>query len=378
VDAEIMLVENENDNLSFSVKLKRKIKKALRYRLDKMVVEICMFLAKRVTKEVNDRKYAEIIRLRQERFIAFSSEHINEKDYGLSTTGFPLSFPDKFDFFVIGGDQVWNPFFGCTCVPGSVYFLPFLRDNQRAFMFSTSFGVSKEAFFAKAAETPGLLDAYRNSLSRMSFISCREEAGVEITGELAGRGDVLIDPTMTLTRDEWLHIAKEPRFLNSRLKDRDGFILLYFLGDLPGLLKKKITRFCKDKNLALIAVNDPTDEEAYIADPAEFVYLTAKARTVYTDSFHGVVFSLLFETAFFVLERLGFRIDMMSRMNTLLRKFDLEKRLIRNIKDFHHEDADFSMDFSKQRVILSEEREKAILFLKTAFKKMETPSAGYR
>jgi hypothetical protein len=33
-------------------------------------------------------------------------------------------------------------------------------------MFSTSFGVSKEAFFAKTAETPGLAEAYRGALKK--------------------------------------------------------------------------------------------------------------------------------------------------------------------------------------------------------------------
>jgi hypothetical protein len=378
VKAEIILIENENANLPFFVKLRRKIKKALRYRFDKILVGVCPFLLKYVARKIQKHKYAEINRLRKQRFIAFSSEHIIEKGYGLSTTHFPPSFPDKFDFFVIGGDQVWNPFFECADVPGSVYFLPFLKDSQRAFMFSTSFGISKEAFFAKAEEIPGLLDAYRASLSKMAFISCREEAGVEIIRELAGRGEVLVDPTMTLTREEWLSIAKEPAFLNHRLKGRNGFILLYFLGNLPRLLKEKIIRFCKDKNFELIAVNDPTDREAYITDPAEFVYLIAKARTIYTDSFHGAVFSLLLETVFFVFERSGDHLNMMSRMDTLLRKFDLEKRLIRDVEGFHPEDANFSMDFSKPRAILSEERKKAILFLKTAFNKMEYPNADYR
>jgi hypothetical protein len=98
VDAEIMIVEDEIANLPFPAKLKRKIKKALRYRLDKMLVKTCLFLVKRVGKELDNRKHAEIYRLREERFRDFSAEHITEKSYGLSTTHFPPSFPDKFDF----------------------------------------------------------------------------------------------------------------------------------------------------------------------------------------------------------------------------------------------------------------------------------------
>jgi hypothetical protein len=374
VDAEIILVKDEKLNLSFSVKLKREIKRALRYCFDKTLVKMDLFFVKRIIKKIQKRIYAKTTRLRENRFIVFSKNHIAEKDYDLSAMYSPPSFPAKFDFFVVGGDQVWNPFFRYTYIPESVYFLPFVGNDQSAFMFSTSFGISKDAFFTKVTETPGLLDSYRNALSRMAFISCREEAGVEITRNLVGRGEVLIDPTMVLTQEEWFSIAKEPDFLNSRLKNRDGYVLLYFLGNLPRLLKKRIKKLCEDKNLALITLNDLTDKKAYITDPAEFVYLIAKARTVYTDSFHGVVFSILLETVFFVFERSGYKVNMLSRIDTLLRKFALEKRLIQDIKGFYPEDENLSMDYLKSREILLKEREKAIHYLKMAFNKAEKPS----
>jgi hypothetical protein len=105
--------------------------------------------------------------------------------------------------------------------------------------------------------------------------------------------------------------------------------------------------------LELIAVNDPSDREAYLTDLAEFLYLMAHARAAFTDSFHGAVFAIMLETAFFVFERLGYSVNMMSRMDTLLRKFDLEKRLIRDVANFYPDDENLGMDFSKSRLILS-------------------------
>jgi hypothetical protein len=372
VDAEIMLVK-KSKTLSFFAKLKRK--KALSYRFDKMIVKICHFFTMYLAKKY---KYSKLIQLRRDRFVAFSAEHIVEKNYGVSDTSFPPSFPAEFDFFAVGGDQVWNPFFDNTNTPDSIYFLPFTRNGKRAFMFSTSFGVSKNAFFAKMAEIPGLLEAYRDALSRMSYIACREDAGAEITNSLVGRGQVLIDPTMALTRQEWLEIAREPEFLKPRVDAKRGYALTYFLGDFSPSLKKKIKKACTNDNLVLIALNDFADASVYTADPAEFVYLVANAQAIYTDSFHGAAFSILFEIPFYVFERIGHEVDMLSRMDTLLRKFALEDRLVKNVSGFYPEGGTLVMDFSKTRKILSEEREKAIRFLKMAFSAMESASVEPR
>jgi hypothetical protein len=370
VDAEIILVKNADDTVPFSANLKRKVKKALSCRIDEMIVKTCRFFATYLVKKY---KY-KLIRLRRDRFIAFSAKHIVEKDHEVSKTHFPPSFSAEFDFFVVGGDQVWNPFFDYTKIPGTIYFLPFIKGGKRAFMFSTSFGVSKDAFFARTAEVPGLLEAYREALSRMSYISCREDAGAEITNALVGKGQVLVDPTMTLTPEEWFEIAKEPEFLKPRIDTKRGYVLTYFLGEFPRSLKRKIKKTCVNENLALVALNDLFDAPAYISDPAEFVYLVANAQAVYTDSFHGAAFSILFETPFFVFERLGHEIDMLSRMDTLLRKFVLEDRRVKNAADFCPGERDFSTDFSEARKILSAEREKAIQFLKMAFDEMESTS----
>ena len=364
VDAEIIRVKNDDENLPFLIRLKRKIKNAFKLRFNHMLIKTFNLFVKGIKKRV--------IRTQYQRFVDFSMAHIVEKDYGLSKYYFPPSFSSHFDFFVVGSDQVWNPLFGNTNVPGTVFFLPFVRNEKRAFMFSTSFGVSKDDFFAQAIKIPGLADAYRNALSRMSHISCREDAGVEITNSLVGKGQILVDPTMILTQEEWLSMAKEPTFLPSRVKGRNGYAVLLFWGVLPRFLKKRIKKFCEDRNLEPISLNNLFDESAYVIDPAEFVYLLANADAIYTDSFHGTVFSILFEVPFFTFDPFGYGFNVNSRLDTLLRIFNFKERFIKNAKEFCPEGKDFRMDFSEVREILSREREKAIHFLKTAISEKMT------
>ncbi|MFR2767096.1 MAG: polysaccharide pyruvyl transferase family protein [Thomasclavelia sp.] len=63
----------------------------------------------------------------------------------------------------------------------------------------------------------------------------------------------------------------------------------------------------------------------YTSGPSEFLYLIHHAKLVCTDSFHACVFSILFDTQFYVFERENEIISMNSRIDTLLRKFDLEE-----------------------------------------------------
>jgi hypothetical protein len=94
-------------------------------------------------------------------------------------------------------------------------------DYDRTFSYAASFGID--------AIPPQHLDAVRNGLNHIKYISVREEAGKRIVQELTGRTDVqvLVDPTMLLTADEWDIIAEKPR---GDIPER--YILTYFLGNV--------------------------------------------------------------------------------------------------------------------------------------------------
>ncbi|NLV95059.1 MAG: polysaccharide pyruvyl transferase family protein, partial [Candidatus Riflebacteria bacterium] len=86
---------------------------------------------------------------------------------------------------------------------------------------------------------------------------------------------------------------------------------------------------------------------------------------VLTDSFHGTVFSILFEKPFIVFDRIHEGPSMVTRVETLLSKFKLESRKWQNMKNKNMNDL-FEIDFSHVPSILEAERKKALDFLKTA------------
>jgi hypothetical protein len=249
------------------------------------------------------------------------------------------------DYFVVGSDQVWNPNFGRLT---DIELLTFT--NKPKISFSASFGISE------------LPDEYRkktkNAIKDFKAISVREDAGKKIVEELTGRTDieVLVDPTMLLSAEEWNIVSKKPKQIKNY-----KYILNYFLGELPENWKIEIDRIAKENNCEIINILNPNDP-FYEAGPSEFLYLEKNAFLVCTDSFHSSVFSIIYDTPFIVFERQDKHISMNSRIDTLLSKFNLQNR---RFKGEITEDL-LKCDYKEAKKILEKEKQKSINFLKKA------------
>ena len=301
---------------------------------------ICYFI-----KKIINRKKCVLAKKRKIAFKQFTEKYINETDYIITPDCIPNDIKDKYDYFIAGSDQVWNPNFR----KGSfIDFLTFVPKEKRI-AYSASFGMTNLP--------DEYISNYSRWLSEMPHISVREEAGAKIVKDLTGKDAiVLVDPTLMLTKEQWLSISKPALH-----KPDKPYILTYFLGETPPEIEEKIYFFSKCYDIVNLA--DMEDENRYVADPAEFLDYINSSSLVLTDSFHGTIFSILFEKPFIVFNRIGNTPSMNSRIDTLLSKFHLDSRRwdnIRNADDF------FKIDFSHVHEILEYERNKAIKYLKNA------------
>ena len=281
----------------------------------------------------------------EERRKKFSEFNENIKFYEKEINAYS-KISDQFDFFVTGSDQVWNPNFGRL---RDVDLLKFAKPEQRI-AFSASFGVSELSEDCK--------EIVKRDLTDFKAISVREDRGKEIVEELTGRKDVqvLVDPTMLLTAEEWNRVSKKPKQLKT-----DKYILNYFLGELSKKRKKEIERIAKENNCEIISILDK-NSPFYQTGPSEFLYLEKNAFLICTDSFHSSVFAILYNRPFIVFEREDTNVKMNSRLDTLLKKFSLEKQWY---KDKIAEEQ-LKIDYKEAYKILEKEREKAELFIKKA------------
>ena len=257
------------------------------------------------------------------------------------------SFNCNFDYVVCGSDQIWN--LGNS--NNSLFFGSIISKEKRI-AYAASFGVSQIPDEYK--------ENYKKKLSEMKAISVREDSGAKIVKELTGRDvPVLIDPTMMLTKDEWCKIEKKPKFCKKNKK----YIFTYFLGKVMDEYRSYIEKFAKESNCEVINLEFYKHNKFwYRTGPREFIWLINNCTAMFTDSFHGSVFSILMNVPFIVFDRDGNGAGMGSRIDTLLDKFDLYDRKFSN----QNMQQVFKIDYSHIEPILSVERKKSIDFLKDA------------
>lgn len=209
----------------------------------------------------------------------------------------------RYDAFVIGSDQPWNPNFPFN---SELDYLPFVPDGKKL-AYAVSFGVGRiDSGRGRTAEL----------LNGIPSISMREDAGAHIVRELTGRTvPVVLDPTMLLTPSEWVVVERRPGVPAAR---EDGFCLKYMLGD--DVNGRVVDRLAAERGLVVVDLRDCS----LPVGPAEFVWLVRNAGLVCTDSFHGSVFSILFHRPFVIFERREEgQCDMSSRFDTLCGTFGL-------------------------------------------------------
>ncbi len=216
---------------------------------------------------------------------------------------------EKYDVFITGSDQVWNPYWGFI---GEKEYLTFARGKKKIAL-SASFGVSKIP-----EEKKELIAQWLNGLDA---ISVRENRAAEIVKELTGKNaQVLVDPTMCIEADKWKEIARRPILFNTK-----PYVLMYVLGDMKKECLLSVSEYCNKIGAEFVILKQNKIFDKYPVGPREYLYLIANAKYVITDSFHGSVFSILFHRNLAIFHRDGEEEnqDMMSRLETLMNKFSL-------------------------------------------------------
>lgn len=254
------------------------------------------------------------------------------------------------DNVVIGSDQVWNPHI-VTDEMSEFYFARFI-DNNKRIPFSPSFGFS---------EIPPEQEVkYKEWISEIPRISVREEAGCKIIKDLIERdSEVLIDPTLMLDKDKWMYISKKPK-----INLNENYILKYFLGTPSKKHTDFINEIARENSLTEYELLDKNIPELYGTGPSEFIELINKSSLICTDSFHGCVFSIIFNKPFIVFDRDGNGAGMNSRIINLLSKFKLERKKFECID----KNKIFENEYSESYKILEVERNKVLKFLRESMK----------
>ncbi|RGO00273.1 MULTISPECIES: polysaccharide pyruvyl transferase family protein [Megamonas] len=258
---------------------------------------------------------------------------------------------EKYDYFIVGSDQVWNPnFWPKKSDFGNIRFLKFVPKEKRV-AYAASIAIpeipkDKEQFF-------------KDSLNEMKAISMREKAGANLVKNLIGKEvSVVVDPTILLSKEEWQKIELKPEWYSG-----EKYILTYFLGNPSSVIEN----IAKKNDWKIYNLMDKDNFDLYTSRVEEFVYLINHAQLVVTDSFHACVFSILMNTSFLVVNRqqIGMA-DMTSRIDTLMELFGYQDRYLVNGKCNLSDEEILNIDFRNVKAIQEREKKRSKDFLEKA------------
>lgn len=300
----------------------------------------------------NHVAYIELKRKRRERSDAFSERYLPYGDLEVNASRkVDEAKVKQYHAFVCGSDQVWNPRYRDV---SPMRFLTFAPKEARIAL-SPSFGV---------AEIPDTRkELYRQMLDDFVYLSVREESGAEIIRTLTGKEvPVLIDPTLSMTAEEWDVIAKKPEYA-----PENSFLLTYFLGNKDKKCEEIIRGLAQKQKLIIVDLAEIAKAEYYLYDPAEFLWLIKHASYICTDSFHGSVFSIIYHKEFsvFLRNESGFSKD--SRVTTLLKKLELQDALWTGERQE-------KLDYDKADMFLDKERKLFQEYLKNSLENVSDVS----
>lgn len=189
----------------------------------------------------------------------------------------------EYDAFVVGSDMLWNL---SITDNDMVYFLDFVKDNKKKYAFSTSIGNrwnNKE------------IEAVCPFLQHFKRISLREKDSVNwISGLLDKKIEFVCDPTMLLEKDSW------DELIENSVEIKEHYVLVYFYDAQMIEDAKKYAAYHQYK-IWFINYGKPIKgvKNIHPYHISEFLSLIKNAKTVFTASYHGMLFSIYFEVPFY-------------------------------------------------------------------------------
>ena len=264
----------------------------------------------------------------------------------------------KFDAFVVGSDQCWRPRLSPNI---KNYYLDFTNGwDVKRISYAASFGVDYWEY-----STELTLECAR-LVKDFNAISVREQSGVVLCKQYLGiKAEHVIDPTLLLDKEDYIQLVK-----NEHEPQIEGNLFCYLL-DTDELKEHCVNRvanvmgftpcYCMSQ-LKLTFENYLRNKNACIfPSVTKWIRCFMDSAMVVTDSFHGTVFSIIFNKPFWVL---GNKARGMARFYSLLSIFGLEDRLVEPEMLI---DTDYSrpIDWTRVNEIRRTRKEQALRYLIT-------------
>ena len=223
----------------------------------------------------------------------------------------------SFDLVVYGSDQIWRKQPALANKFNPVYFADNIIQSKNHVAYAASMGVID-------MNMDDLIFLHEK-LSKFSNIAVREQSLKTLLNNANIHSELVLDPTLLLDKSDYEQLFKIRRLYS-------GKYIIYYRLLRNSFNERLIEEFAKRNECKLFVlegiVRPGKGNVLFSADPTEFLSLIKYAEFVFTSSYHGLAFSIIFEKQFFA----SFATNA-SRAESLLENLCISDRLLKPLTD---------------------------------------------
>ena len=242
-----------------------------------------------------------------------------------------------YDYFVVGSDQVWRS--SMAAVSGLfTYLFDYLPDDKKRIAYGASLGTDKSEL------TDEEIVRFRDLYAKFKAVSVREKSGLDLLASYdckQPKAEWVLDPTLLLTKEEYSAI------IDVDITEPLQTDIFCYVLDLDEKKKETIKKIAQEKGMSYHIWQKT---EHYTVE--QWLRSFRDAKMVITDSYHGLVFSLIFNKQFMLL-RNDYRGN--ARFESIAEQLGvaLDKE---------------QQDYTSVNMAIAQNREQSLRFLKSSLK----------
>ncbi|MCM1338116.1 MAG: polysaccharide pyruvyl transferase family protein [Muribaculaceae bacterium] len=266
------------------------------------------------------------------------------------------------DNFIVGSDQVWNPGIMNTHHSGvseNIYLLDFVQNGKKKLSYSASFGKAK---FLNPTAKNDYKETFKYFINQFDDISVREDDGQVILEQLFGvKSTQLIDGAFNIPKEKLEEMTKN---FTSDGKYIGCYALPYF--SKQKWYEDILSKISEKTGLPIKKLEFNTDVQV-----EEWLAFIKNAEFMITDSYHALVFSIIFNTPFLQVKNA----QTQSRFESLFRLFETENNSIGQNDSYDLDKILAPVDWDKINTIIDRETTRAQLWMKNAIENSKNPNS---
>lgn len=288
--------------------------------------------------------------IRNQRFDIFNHDFLNVT----KPIGYAREINENANYvaFVAGSDVIWQPK-RTESFRSEGYYLRFARKEQLKIAYAPSLD------FIDNKKLRRLSSVYKENLENIDYISVREKSNVSFIQSLTEKKVYnCCDPALLVDKNFYSDILN-----SSLIQSNDKKYIYVYVLEKQQYIIEYAKKLASEKNLRICyycpcVLDFGSDVEYCLSDgPCEFLFRVLNAEYVLTNSFHCVVFSLLFQKKFLSFKRN----DDSIKSDDLLELVDLKDRSVKLNEKY---DIDKKIDFSAVDIKMKNIRESSLEFLR--------------